>query len=68
VPIHIDCLSRIILDPWIPESVFDSVKTVIKGIDGCNEIRIVQTTLIDNELWKKRGEEFISPRSDIDLV
>lgn len=57
VPIDIKCVSRIILNPWIAKSVFDSVKAVIMRIDGCNKIKIVRTSLIDNEQWKKLGEK-----------
>ena len=68
VPIDIKCISRIILNPWIPKAVFNSVKAVIRRIDGCNKIKIVRTSLIDNEQWKKIGEyKIISHRSALDL-
>lgn len=53
VNMDISCIDRIVFNPWIPKSVFDSVKKVIKNIDGCKGIRIFKTTLVDNEEWKK---------------
>ncbi len=55
VPISLSSISKIIFNPWIPKSVCNSVKMVIKEIDGCKKIRLSRTTLVDNEEWKKIG-------------
>ena len=60
VPIYISGISRIIFNPWVPKSVYDSVKAVIEKIDGCNTITIIQTSLIENNQWKKIGENKLS--------
>jgi hypothetical protein len=57
VPIKLDCIQRIIFNPWIPLTVFESVKAVIQEIDGCVNITIDRTSLVDNEQWKRRGKE-----------
>jgi len=57
VSIKLDCIQRIIFNPWIPVSVFNSVKAVIQEIDGCKNIIIDRTSLVDNEQWKNRGKE-----------
>lgn len=59
VPIKITSISRIIFNPWIKKSVFDSARAVIKKIDGCNEIKIIKTTLTNNEKWKTIGEKML---------
>ena len=59
VPIEIGCISRIIFNPWILKPVYYSVRAVIKKIDGCKEIKIVRTTLTDNEKWKTIGEDML---------
>jgi hypothetical protein len=57
VSINPSCIEMIIFNPWIPKPVFESVKMVIRKINGCNKIRISRSTLIDNEAWKKISEK-----------
>lgn len=57
IPIELDCIQRIIFKPWIPLAVFESVQAVIQEIDGCKNIIIDRTSLVDNEQWKRRGKE-----------
>jgi len=57
VPIKLNCIQRIIFNPWIHQSIFNSVKSVIEGIDGCDKITIDKTSLVDNEQWKALGRE-----------
>lgn len=51
-PIKIDCIRRITLSPWMPSQVRDSVRDVLRAIDGCSELSISYSTLIENETWK----------------
>jgi hypothetical protein len=55
VPITMPCIDRIIFNPWISRPVFNSVKAVIKNINGCKTIRVSRTTLVNNEEWKEIG-------------
>jgi hypothetical protein len=57
IPIKLNCIQRIIFNPWIPLSVFESVKAIIQEIDECKTIIIDRTSLVNNEQWKKRGKE-----------
>lgn len=64
--ISIDNISRIIFNPWMPESVYGSIRRIIKNIEGCKKIKVQRTTLVDNKKWKKKGEyalRFIKPSS-----
>ncbi len=56
VDFDIGLISRIVLSPWLPKPVSDEIKKVILGIDGCSELDVFRTTLIDNAEWQKRGE------------
>lgn len=51
--IPLSCISRITLSPWLPKPLEKSVKDTIKQIDGCKNIRVYRSTLIENERWKK---------------
>jgi hypothetical protein len=57
VPIDLGCIQMIIFNPWIPLTVFESVKTVIQEIDGCKDVKIDRTSLVESEQWKERGKE-----------
>ena len=56
VTFNISTISRIVLSPWLPKPVSDEVKKVILSIDGCSDLEVFRTSLIDNAEWKKRGE------------
>jgi len=49
-------INRIVLSPWLPKSVADHVKSVIKSISGCSNIRVYRSTLVENEDWKSFAE------------
>ena len=57
VTIDVSSIRKIIFNPWIPKPVFNSVKEVIKTINGCGKIKFSRTTLVNNEEWKKIGEK-----------
>ncbi len=56
VPFDIQTISRIVLSPWLPKSVSAAVKTAILSIDGCSDLDVFRTTLIDNTEWQRRGD------------
>jgi len=51
--ISLDCINRITLNPWMPKSLSDTVRSTLKGIKGCDKIRVNRSTIIDNESWKR---------------
>ncbi len=51
----IDCISKIIINPWLQKSVFQSTKKVIQSIDGCSSLKITQSSVLNNEKWKRLG-------------
>ena len=57
VPITLSCVTKIVFNPWMPTSVYKSVKGVICGIDGCKSLRLMRTSLVDNEKWKTIGQQ-----------
>jgi hypothetical protein len=58
LPVAIDlaAIQNITLSPWLHPSLADDVKALIKKIDGCAEIKIYQSTLINNDDWLKCGK------------
>lgn len=56
IPVSLDCIEKISLNPWIPKSLSDSLKETIKSVDGCKQIKIIRSNLIDSAKWKKIGD------------
>lgn len=52
IDIKISWIKRIRLSPWIPKALVRSTKDILKSIDGCSNLQIVRSTLIENERWK----------------
>ena len=46
-------IDRIVLSPWLPASVVESVKKMLKVIPGCTNLQIYRSSLVDNENWKR---------------
>ena len=55
--IQLSSIRRLIMNPWMPKSLFETVKELIHSIDGCEKLVITRTTLVENEEWKKFTEE-----------
>jgi hypothetical protein len=52
IPFEIGCIRRITLSPWLPRSVAETIKTIIKQIEGCGGIKVNCSTLIENAAWR----------------
>ncbi len=53
LPFDPSALQRVIVNPWMSKAVYDSVKTLILGIDGWKHLKVSRTTLVDNERWRQ---------------
>ena len=60
--IQLSWVKRIELNPWMPKSLFQSVKDTIKAIPGCESIEFRQSTLIDNQQWRDAGDRVVGRR------
>jgi hypothetical protein len=56
IPIPLSCIDGITLSPWIPKELVAHVRDMIRGIDGCSKIKIVRSTLVGNDEWKRIGD------------
>lgn len=49
--IPLQAISQITLSPWLPPTLFESMRDTIKSIDGCSRIPIKRSTLIKSDRW-----------------
>lgn len=55
IAIPLTCITRITLSPWAHKSLSTPLKTLLKSIDGCDDLDISRSTLVGNEEWKNIG-------------
>ena len=64
--IDISCISKIVLSPWIPRELADSLKQILRTIDDCARLQIQRSTLVENEEWKKFA--VAAPSREMDIL
>jgi hypothetical protein len=52
VAIDLPSIRKVTLSPWLPNDVADSVTQIIKKIEGCKNLNVNRSSLIDNARWK----------------
>lgn len=50
------CVTKIYLNPWLPEPLAKSVKETLREIAGDWKLEIVRSHLIDSARWKRAGD------------
>jgi len=55
-------IGRILLNPWLPERVAQSVKTTFQELEGCENLIVERSHMIENARWKRAGEVVIGVR------
>lgn len=61
--VPVSAVKRIILSPWLPKSVTDRCKVLLKSMEGCKSVKIYRSSLVDNEEWKRYGDRGLRERS-----
>lgn len=56
IQIPLSTIARITLSPWLHKSLSNRLKDTLRGIDGCEKLSIVRSTLISNQEWKNLGD------------
>ncbi len=60
IPIPLGCIDRITLSPWLHPVFSEHVKKTLWKIGGCEQLKIVRSTLISNEDWKNFGDSAVN--------
>lgn len=61
IPVPLSCIERVTLSPWLRARLAPSVVALLRSIPGCEGLKIVRSTLINNEEWKALGEGAAEP-------
>lgn len=49
-------IRRVVLSPWLDEATAAELKAAIRGIADCQNLEVTRTTLVENQEWKRRGD------------
>lgn len=62
VPLDPACLTRIVLNPWMPKQLGDNLRAIFRGIPGCGSIKIEASGLTNSQRWKDAGRRLVAQR------
>jgi hypothetical protein len=54
----VDAIQRVVLSPWVPESIADATKNAIKSVPDCENLTVTRTTVLDNPHWKGFSDRY----------
>jgi hypothetical protein len=52
IDIDLKCITKIVVSPWMHKSLFKSVKELIGEIEGCSNIEMTRSAVVDFSQWK----------------
>ncbi|EBU8873812.1 hypothetical protein DMA29_20965 [Salmonella enterica subsp. enterica serovar Seattle] len=55
ISLPVDAIKKISINPWAPKTLFEAVREVINNIDGCENIKVGHSSLVNNKEWCKIG-------------
>jgi hypothetical protein len=58
IAIPIACVNRIIVNPWIPKPLVQTIKETINAIDGFGQLKVIQSRVIDSPAWKRLADKY----------
>ena len=63
VPVELGWISRIVLNPWMPPSLVENLRVLIKEIPGCSHLKIESSHLTNSRSWKDAGRRLVDNSS-----
>jgi len=52
VPIPFGCIARVTLSPWLPKSLVESTRELLRSINSDSHVEVVRSTIVASEEWK----------------
>ena len=63
LPITPNDIIRIVINPWVNKSIYDSIVSTIRNVDGFDNIPTRKSSILENEKWKKKADYVIIPKA-----
>jgi len=52
VPVPFHAIDRVLINPWLPATLADTLKATLRRIPKCQDLPVLQSTVIDGPAWK----------------
>jgi hypothetical protein len=62
IEIQLRWIAKITLNPWIPKSIAESAIASLQQIEGCQNLDVQRSLLIESGRWKKSGDLVVGNR------
>ncbi len=51
-------LERVMVNPWLPEPLVETIRQVINSIPGCEVLEVAQSRVTDSPAWRKLAASY----------
>ena len=58
IPIDLGTITGVYLSPWIPVSLYEATRDVIARIEGCEELDIYRSSLLDHQILRRFADRY----------
>lgn len=58
VPIPMDAIRRVVLNPWLHEALAEPVTEMFQRMAGKHDITVIQSSLIDSPSWRRFADGY----------
>jgi hypothetical protein len=59
LPIDLKLVRQVYINPWLPETIYESLRSVMRKIEGGSHIKISRSRLINSPRWKDAGNRIV---------
>ncbi len=56
-------ITRLVLNPWMPPSLAENLRSIIRGMAGCDSMKIEASRLTNSKRWKAAGDKLALSRT-----
>ena len=58
IPVPVTAISRVVVNPWVVEPLFDAIQETILGTPDCGKIVVSHSKLIESPTWKAFADRY----------
>lgn len=51
-PIRLSSIRRIVVNPWLPEPLYEATKAAVVSSPGCSDLVVMQSKVVNNKHWQ----------------
>lgn len=63
ISVELGWITRLVLNPWMPPSLAENLRSIIHGMPGCGSMKIDASRLTNSKRWKAAGDALALSRT-----